>query len=834
MLNRLFMQVLDMTAISSLVIGIVLLARLTLKKQPKIFSYCLWAVVLLRLLCPVNISMPVSLLPAMPKIEHHYTLSDQPLKPEHIGTALEDTFQSAVTGQLGQTQQTIIIQDPDYNYGHPYEIKYDWWNIPVLLGQYAWLLGVAVMIAISLTQLLRLKKKLREAARLRDNIYICDHLDTAFVMGIVKPKIYLPTSLSEQEQRYILLHEQHHIRRFDHIFKALAFAALCLHWFNPLVWVAFILSGRDMEMSCDEAVIQKSGEDIRADYSATLLRLSTGRTTIAGAPLAFGEGDAGQRIRNLSKWKKPVLWVSIAAAVCCAAVIIMCAVNNRGQTEMIFDWDIAPGKVNQTFTMPEYPGVIFRLEGNPEHSHSIQSVTATEGGKTITVAGGMPVSNLYLCDLNGDGKRELCATVYFGSGITDSHIEVYDYDDRIAYSLWERMEYDYQLAMDGGSLTVIRMPYSSNSPQGLSKGTMGLVGRELRYNCDLHLPDSGPAEMIFDLGIQNGEDGQSFTMPEYPGVTFRLIREQNSAACYVTATENGQTREVMGAFPLIGLYLADLNGDSKRELCGVACWGSGYVSQYILVHNFANGTGYELHHRGECDYGLRIEDGHLVLDCYAPQGAPTALGNENAQPLSTGKLAITAEQLAYSKGSTTIVLGKRLSPWINKATLKQMFASAKSRLASYDPAHPYGLAVSVCKATRVYMDNFAQIIADAVVNPRPEASLLISYSLSPEKAQHDLPVFQYLLVLSELQDGLYQFYSSDGYEPYTYFDPAYPDQLFVCTEFRELGYRDIESYYADVVSGKCKPVYDTFVIHLDSHNIHYWGSNQNLYESLAN
>ena len=170
MLNHLFMQILDMTAISSLVIGIVLLARLALKKQPKIFSYCLWAVVLLRLLCPVNISMPVSLLPAMPKIEHHYTLSDQPLKPEHIGTALEDTLQSAVSGQLGQTQQTIIIQDPDYNYGYPYEVKYDWWNIPVLLGQYVWLLGVAVMLAISLTQLLRLKKKLREAARLRDHI----------------------------------------------------------------------------------------------------------------------------------------------------------------------------------------------------------------------------------------------------------------------------------------------------------------------------------------------------------------------------------------------------------------------------------------------------------------------------------------------------------------------------------------------------------------------------------------------------------------------------------------------------------------------------------------
>lgn len=158
MLDRIFLQILDLTAMGSLVIGIVLLVRLFLNKQPKIYSYCLWAVVLLRLLCPVSISMPVSLLPAMPSVENHYVLSDQPIKPEHIGTALEDTFQSAVSGQLGQTQQTITIRDPDYNYGYPYEVQYAWWNIPVLLGQYVWLLGVAAMLIISLVQLLKLKK----------------------------------------------------------------------------------------------------------------------------------------------------------------------------------------------------------------------------------------------------------------------------------------------------------------------------------------------------------------------------------------------------------------------------------------------------------------------------------------------------------------------------------------------------------------------------------------------------------------------------------------------------------------------------------------------------
>lgn len=120
-------------------------------------------------------------------------------------------------------------------------------------------------------------------------------------MGLVRPKIYLPSDMEEREQAYIIRHEQHHIRRGDHIIKALAFLALSIHWFNPLVWVAFIYSNKDMEMSCDEAVVKKMGDGILADYTASLLSLATGKHIIAGMPLAFGEGDTKGRIRNLAK-----------------------------------------------------------------------------------------------------------------------------------------------------------------------------------------------------------------------------------------------------------------------------------------------------------------------------------------------------------------------------------------------------------------------------------------------------------------------------------------------------------------------------------------------------
>ena len=158
------------------------------------------------------------------------------------------------------------------------------------------------------------------AVRLRNNIYLADHLETAFVLGLARPKIYLPSSLSQQEQDCILAHEQTHIRRGDPWWKALAFLALTVHWFNPLVWLAFVSFGKDMETACDEAVVRKLGPEIEADYAASLLRLATGRRILAGAPLAFGEGDTSGRIRHILRYKKPAFWVVLISVL---AVVIL-------------------------------------------------------------------------------------------------------------------------------------------------------------------------------------------------------------------------------------------------------------------------------------------------------------------------------------------------------------------------------------------------------------------------------------------------------------------------------------------------------------------------------
>ena len=346
-MHRLFPIVCNMSLTASVVILAVLAVRLLLRRAPKVFAYALWAVVLFRLLCPVSVTSAVSLMGALgaPAQERTQRTSAVEYVPADImirGTA------PAVT-QLPQpplpAETGGAVSDAPADTA-PAAVPAMSFNEPVFILTLIWLAGMVLLLAYSLVSLLRLRRRLVGTVRLRDNIYLADHIPSPFVMGLFRPKIYLPSTLTETERGYILRHEQYHLRRRDHLVKFLSFLALCIHWFNPLVWAAFVLSGKDMEMSCDEAVVRELGEDIRADYSASLLSLATGRRIVAGMPLAFGEGDTGSRIRNLLNWKRPRPWVMAVCAVVCVGLIALCAANPRGT-------DAADGEENGSWPSVE-------------------------------------------------------------------------------------------------------------------------------------------------------------------------------------------------------------------------------------------------------------------------------------------------------------------------------------------------------------------------------------------------------------------------------------------------------------------------------------------------
>ena len=314
-MSHLFSTVLNMSMTGSIVILLVMFARLILKRTPKIFSYALWSVVLFRLLCPVAFTAPVSALNALsPEVQEASELTSIVYYlPAELKKESNFTFIPAENQSGNQIEQPEPVSHTELDI--------------MQVASYVWIAGTVVMLLYSVIQYIRLRLKLVGAMAYSGNVYCADYIDTPFVMGILSPKIYLPSDVPTKERKYVIAHERHHIRRFDHIIKLLAYFALCIHWFNPIVWAAFILAGKDMEMSCDEAVIRKLGSQIRADYSASLLRLSTHKKIIAGIPLAFGEGDTKGRVMTMAKWKKPKLWVSLICLLLCTTILVACAVN---------------------------------------------------------------------------------------------------------------------------------------------------------------------------------------------------------------------------------------------------------------------------------------------------------------------------------------------------------------------------------------------------------------------------------------------------------------------------------------------------------------------------
>ena len=312
MLDKLFMTILDLTKTGSIVILAVIAVRFLLKKAPKVISYALWAVVLFRLLCPVTLELPVSAMPEIPSVQESYVFSDIQISPGSADEAAYKAIDNRFTAIKGTENQMVPIAKPD-SVGKTVYVHMKWTDITVIFGKYVWMLGVAAMVVYSIVSYARLRRRMAVKIPLGDGVYLADEISFPFVIGILKPKIYLPSTMGEQERVFVLAHERHHIRRLDPLWKALAFLALTLHWFNPLVWVAFILAGKDMEMSCDEAVIRRMGEQTCADYAQSLATLATGRRTFTGMPLAFAEGDPKSRIRNLANWKKPAVRTVVMA-----------------------------------------------------------------------------------------------------------------------------------------------------------------------------------------------------------------------------------------------------------------------------------------------------------------------------------------------------------------------------------------------------------------------------------------------------------------------------------------------------------------------------------------
>ena len=386
-MDDVFLKLVNLSISASWLILAVLVLRVVLKKAPKWVMPLLWGVVALRLVCLFSIESALSLIPSAETIPSEIvTETREPVLYEQatLDIVTNPTLPSAAEVPVGVSRQQAQV---DFN-----------------IYSVLWLAGMAALLVHALVSAGKLKRKLATAILLRDNIYESEFVDSPFVFGVVKPNIYLPMHMDEGTAAYVIAHEHAHLARRDHWWKVLGYLVLALHWFNPLVWVAYILFCRDIELACDEKVVKGLDGAARADYSQALLSCAAPKRAVAACPLAFGEGNIKTRVKSALHYKKPAFWVA-AAAVLAVVIMAVCFLTNprseRGSLVWAQKLNAADVASIELYVPAEEEARQYKKLDTEEMAQAVELINSSRGTyieKPETVYGGLPVWFLLTMD----------------------------------------------------------------------------------------------------------------------------------------------------------------------------------------------------------------------------------------------------------------------------------------------------------------------------------------------------------------------------------------------------------------------------------------------------
>lgn len=306
-----FLKLLNLSISASWLVLAVLVLRLISKRSPKWVNVLLWGIVALRLVLPFSIESALSLIPSAETVSPAVVQFD----PAPTITSGVNIIDNAVNPSLSEHFAAVPTASVTP--------LYVWTEI----AGWVWLIGLGAMLLYALVSYLRLRRRVSVSLCVRENIYLCDAISSPFILGVVKPCIYLPSGLDEVQRQNVLSHEQAHLARRDHWWKPLGFALLAVYWFNPVLWLAYALLCRDIELACDERVIRTMDESAVKTYSTVLLACSMPRKAVIPCPLAFGEVGVKERVKNALRYKKPAFWV-VAASVAVCVVVAVCFLTN--------------------------------------------------------------------------------------------------------------------------------------------------------------------------------------------------------------------------------------------------------------------------------------------------------------------------------------------------------------------------------------------------------------------------------------------------------------------------------------------------------------------------
>ena len=493
-MNELFLKIINMSISASWLVLVVLILRFVLKKAPKWVNILLWGIVAIRLICPFSFESALSLIPSAETF------------PEKVISGPSFDVQTGIT--------PVDNRINDYlgdRYFEGVTVPANNGNNIMTILTIVWTIGILLLVAYTVISYWRLRRKVDTAVRYKDNIFQSENVKSPFVLGIIKPRIYLPFNMNGQHLEHVVAHEQAHIHRKDHWWKPFGFLLLTIHWFNPLVWLAYVLLCRDIELACDERVIKELGNEQRADYTQALVACSVNRRMIAACPLAFGEVGVKDRVKSVMNYKKPAFWGVVLAVIVCVFVAVCFLTNpvtkNNGTDGTVTEWfdyletpDEMVWDGRLEINLPEFPGVTFRWY--PEKMEAV-----TEEG-IVPLFHGMPIWNTYFCDLTGDRIPDLCSTYTFGSGIIDSRIIIYDYANGASYELSDRGYFDFTLRFNeaDGYLYVDKTKYNTDE--------LVETGRLVFKNNSIQIEGfSNEAHQVFRAEILEIHDGHYLVKP---------------------------------------------------------------------------------------------------------------------------------------------------------------------------------------------------------------------------------------------------------------------------------------------------------------------------------
>lgn len=545
-MSDLFLKIVNMSISASWLVVAVLILRLVLKKAPKWVNVLLWGIVAVRLICPFSFESALSLIPSAETF------------PEKIISGPSFDVQTGIT--------PIDNRINDYlgdRYFEGVTVPTNNGNNVMTILTIVWIIGILLLVAYTVISYWRLNRKVDTAVRYKDNIFQSENVSSPFVLGIINPRIYLPFSMNEQDMEHVVAHEQAHIRRKDHWWKPLGFLLLTIYWFNPLMWLAYVLLCRDIELACDEKVIKGLGNEQRADYTQALVACSVNRRMIAACPLAFGEVGVKERVKSVMNYKKPAFWVIILAVIACV-IVAVCFLTNPKQ---------------DSYTLR----IVVPAGSQEEFVYSHEEVSTIKNSIKIWSGDGLGDTEVLLSPVNKTTETEYTAT-YLTHGMPVEFDAEKD--------TWFKIGVNMQNSTDEDIVVYVEV-------ENVEVRIVDEINSVIEWFDYLETPD----EMKWDGSLE-------ISLTEFPDVTFRWTYGE------MLAVKGSKSTSLYTGMPIWNAYFCDLTGDGLPELCSSISWGSGMIDNRVIIYDYANGVSYELYDRGCFDFTLRFNeaDGYLYVD----------------------------------------------------------------------------------------------------------------------------------------------------------------------------------------------------------------------------